>query len=70
MAKFNLTRARALAGFAILGLCSACTTPTVYHKIVTVTKGPNGGVISMNVVEEVTQPQRAERPLPFEHLDE
>lgn len=53
----------------LLVFVTACVG-TSYHKSVTVRKDADGRIQEIVVVEELTQPNRSERPWPFKYLEE
>jgi len=55
--------------FPVLMILAGCVG-TSYHKSVTVHKDGDGRVTQIIVVEEISQPNRTEKPWPFKYLEE
>jgi uncharacterized lipoprotein YajG len=56
--------------FAGIILLAGCSTPTAYHKVVTVEKDGDGKVVKTTVMEEINQPQLKEEAQQPKHLDQ
>jgi len=56
-----------LAGVVFL---AGCSTPTAYHKMVTVEKDGDGKIVKTTVVEEISQSQLQERAKQPKYLDQ
>lgn len=55
---------------AVIVLFAGCSTPTQFHKTVTVEKDGDGKIIKTTVVEEIVQPELQQGVQSPKHLDQ
>ncbi|MFA5093524.1 MAG: hypothetical protein WC543_06290 [Candidatus Omnitrophota bacterium] len=55
-----------LVGFFLVG----CTTPTGYHKSVTIEKDGDNKIVKTTIVEEINQPYLQQEPKTGKYLDQ
>ncbi|MCK9430349.1 MAG: hypothetical protein M0R17_10140 [Candidatus Omnitrophica bacterium] len=49
---------------------AGCSTPTAYHKVVTVEKDGEGKIVKTTVMEEISQPDLKQEVQQSKHLDQ
>jgi hypothetical protein len=58
------------ASLAVIIFLAGCSTPTAYHKVVTVEKDGDGKIVKTTVMEEISQPNLNEKVQQPKHLDQ